>query len=136
MTPFPTAAHLASWAGLTPAARQPGPRGRKPAKGHGGSYLRGYCTQAATGAATADTFPGERLRRPSRRPGGSRARCAAGRPILVIIRHPLADPQARYTDLGPGWHARKTDTGRRTRSLLNQLRAPHPASHITIAPAA
>ena len=136
MTRFPTAAHLVSWAGLTPVARQSGPRNRKPGKGHGDSYLRGYCTQAATGAATTDTFLGERLRRLSRRLGGSRARCAVGRSILVIIWHLLADPEARYTDLGPGWHARKTDTDRRTRSLLNQLRALHPDSDITITPAA
>ena len=136
MTRFPTAGHLVSWAGLTPVARQSGPRSRKPGKGQGDSYLRGYCTQAATGAATTDTFLGERLRRLSRRLGGSRARCAVGRSILVIIWHLLADPEARYTDLGPGWHARKTDTDRRTRSLLNQLRALHPDSDITIAPAA
>ena len=41
-----------------------------------------------------------------------------------------------YTELGPDWHARKTDTDRRTRSLLNQLRALHPDSDITITPAA
>jgi transposase len=101
MTRFPTAGHLASWAGLAPVARQSGPRTRKPRKGQGDSYLRGYCTQAATGAATTDTFLGERLRRLSRRLGGSRARCAVGRSILVIIWHLLANPEARYTELGP-----------------------------------
>jgi len=136
MTRFPTAAHLVSWAGLAPVARQSGPRSRKPRKGQGDSYLRCHCTQAATGAATTDTFLGERLRRLSRRLGGTRARCAVGRSILVIIWHLLADPEARYTELGPDWHARKTDTDRRTRSLLNQLRALHPDSDITIAPAA
>jgi transposase len=136
MTRFPTAGHLVSWAGLAPVARQPGPRSRKPRKGHGDSYLRCYCTQAATGAATTDTFLGERLRRLSRRLDGSRARCAVGRSILVIIWHLLANPEARYVDLGPGWHARKLDTDRRTRSLMNQLRALHPDSEITITPAA
>ena len=33
MSIFPTAARLASWAGLAPAARQSGPRSRKPKKG-------------------------------------------------------------------------------------------------------
>jgi transposase len=59
-----------------------------------------------------------------------------GRSILVIIWHLLANPEARYVDLGPGWHARKLDIDRRTRSLLNQLRALHPDSDITITAAA
>jgi hypothetical protein len=54
----------------------------------------------------------------------------------MIIWHLLTNPEARYTDLGPGWHARKLDTDRRTRSLLNQLRALHPDSDIIITPAA
>jgi len=123
MSVFPTAGHLVSWAGLAPAARQSGPRSRKPAKGQGDSYLRGYCTQAASGAAGTDTFLGERLRRLSRRLGGARARCAVGRSILVIIWHLLNDPQARYTDLGAGWHARKTDRDKKIRSHLRQLQA-------------
>jgi transposase len=132
MTCFPTADHLASWAGLAPVARQSGPRTRKPGKGHGDAYLKGYCTQAATGAASTGTFLGERIRRLSRRLGGNRAKCAVARSILVIIWHLLKDPAARFTDLGPGWHERKTDTERKTRSLLNQLQALHPGDSITI----
>jgi transposase len=132
MTCFPTADHLASWAGLAPVASQSGPRTRKPGKGHGDAYLKGYCTQAATGAASTGTFLGERIRRLSRRLGGNRAKCAVARSILVIIWHLLKDPAARFTDLGPGWHERKTDTERKTRSLLNQLQALHPGDSITI----
>jgi transposase len=134
MTRFPTAAHLVSWAGLAPAARQSGPRNRKPAKGQGDSYLKGYCTQAATGAAGTGTFLGERLRRLSRRLGGNRARCAVGRPVLVIIWHLLADPQARFTDLGPGWHDARADRDRKIRAHLRQLQAL--GLDVTITPAA
>ncbi len=123
MTRFPTAGHLASWAGLAPAARQSGPRSRKPAKGQGDAYLKGHCTQAAAGAAKTDTFLGERLRRLSRKLGGTRARCAVGRSILIIIWHLLADPEARYADLGPDWHHRKTDRDRKTRTHLRGLQA-------------
>ena len=35
MTRFPTAAHLVSWAGLCPSARQSGPRTRASRKGQG-----------------------------------------------------------------------------------------------------
>jgi len=134
MTRFPTAGHLVSWAGLAPVARQSGPRARKPKKGQGNGYLRRYCTQAANGSGETDTFPGQRLRRLSRRLGGARARCAVARSILVIIWHLLADPQARYTDLGAGWHDRKTDRDKKIRGHLRQLRAL--GLQVTITPAA
>jgi transposase len=123
MSVFPTAHHLVSWAGLAPVAAQSGPRARKPKKGHGDGYLRRYCTQAANGAGGTATFPGERLARLERRLGGTRARCAVGRSILVIIWHLLSDPAARYTDLGPGWHDRKTDRDNKIRGHLRQLQA-------------
>jgi transposase len=123
MTRFPTADHLVSWAGLAPVSRQSGPRSRKPGKGRGDAYLKGYCTQAATGAASTDTFLGERLRRLSRRLGGNRARCAVGRSILVIIWHLLADPSARFTDLGAGWHDARAGRDRKVRAHLRQLQA-------------
>ena len=134
MTRFPTAGHLASWAGLAPAARQSGPRNRKPRKGQGDAYLKGHCTQAAAGAAKTDTFLGERLRRLSRKLGGTRARCAVGRSILVIIWHLLNDPEARFADLGPDWHQRKTDRDRKTRNHLRGLQAL--GYDVTITPAA
>ena len=123
MSRFRTAAHLVSWAGLAPSARQSGARSRKPGKGRGNSYLKGYCTQAAIGTARTDTFLGERLRRLSRRIGGARALVAVGRSILVIIWHLLSDPAARYVDLGSGWHARKTDRDKKIAGHLRQLRA-------------
>jgi transposase len=123
MTRFPTAAHLASWAGLAPSARQSGALSRRPAKKQGNAYLRGHCTQAASGAARTDTFLGERLRRVARRSGGARARCAVARSILVITWHLLADPAARYTELGPDWHQRKTSRDKKIRGHLRQLQA-------------
>jgi transposase len=134
MTRFPTAAHLVSWAGLAPVARQSGPRSRKPKKGQGDAYLRGYCTQAATGAAGTGTFLGERVRRLRRRLGGNKAKCAVARSILVIIWHLLADPSARFTDLGPDWHERKVDRDRKIRAHVRQLQAL--GLDVTLAPAA
>ena len=86
---------------LAPVARQSGPRQRKPSKGQGDVCLKTYCAQAANGTGNTDTFLGERLRRLTRRLGGTKAMCAVGRSILVIIWHLLADPAARFTDLGP-----------------------------------
>ena len=134
MARFPTAAHLVSWAGLSPVTRQSGPRSRKPQKGQGNDYLKGYCTQAATGAARTDTFPGERVRRLSRRLGPNKAKCAVARSILVIAWHLLASPDARFTDLGSSWHERKTSRDRKIRAHVRQLEAL--GLSVTVTPAA
>ncbi len=63
MTRFPTAAHLVSWAGLCPSARQSGPRTRAGKKGQGDTWLRGALGQAAINAARTATFLGERYGR-------------------------------------------------------------------------
>jgi transposase len=123
MSVFPAAAHLASWAGLAPVARQSGPRSRKPTKGQGNAYLKNLCTQAANGAAKTSSFLGERHGRLARRIGPNKAKCAVARSILVIVWHLLSDPEARYTDLGPDWHARKTGRDKKIRSHIRQLQA-------------
>jgi hypothetical protein len=126
MSRFPTPQALVSWAGLTPTARQSGPRKGRGKKGHGNTYAKRIAVLAAYAAANTDTFLGERFRRLSSRPGGggrTKAGCAVGRSILVIVWHLLNDPAARYRDLGPDWHARHTDRSRKARNARRQLEA-------------
>ena len=134
MSRFPTAGHLVSWAGLCPSARQSGPRIRAGKKGQGDSYLRGYLGQAATGAAGTATFLGERHGRISRRRGRAKAQVAVARSILVIIWHLLADPGARFADLGPDYYASRTDKDKKIRNHIRQLQAL--GMEVTITPAA
>ena len=123
MTRFPTAAHLVSWAGLGPTARQSGPRTRAGKKGQGNTWLRGHLGQAATGAARTTTFLGERYGRIARRRGKAKAQVAVARSILVIIWHLLANPDARFADLGPGYYQARTDTDRKLRNHIRQIQA-------------
>jgi transposase len=123
MSRFPTAAHLVSWAGLCPSARQSGPRTRAGKKGQGNGYLRGSLGQAAIGAARTATFLGERYHRIARRRGKAKAQVAVARSILVIIWHLLADPAARYTDLGASYYQTRTDTDRKLRNHIRQIQA-------------
>ncbi len=120
---FPTAAHLVSWAGLCPSARQSGPRTRAGKKGQGDSWLRGALGQAAIAAARTPTFLGERYHRIARRRGKAKAQVAVARSILVIIWHLLADPAARFADLGPGYYQARLDTDRKIRNHIRQLQA-------------
>src|SRR5947209_7216658 len=123
MTRFPTAGHLVSWAGLCPTARQSGPRTRAAKKGQGDTWLRGALGQAALGAARTQTFLGERYHRIARRRGKAKAQVAVARSILVIIWHLLNNPEARFTDLGPGYHAARLDAVRKIRNHVRQLQA-------------
>ena len=145
MSRFPTPEALVSWAGLTPTARQSGPRKGRGKKGHGNTYAKRIAVLAAYAAANTDTFLGERFRRLSSRPGGGgrkKAGCAVGRSILVIVWHLLNDPAARYRDLGSDWHARHTDRSRKARNAQPPARGPrlrrhhHPPGGRRLTPAA
>jgi hypothetical protein len=52
----------------------------------------------------------------------------------VIIWHLLADPAARFRDLGAGYYAGRTDKDRKTRSHIRQLEAL--GFTVTLTPAA
>jgi transposase len=106
---------------LSPPVRPPSP-GRE--KGQGDTWLRGALGQAAANAARTATFPGERYGRIARRRGKATAQVAVARSILVIIWHLPADPAARFTDLGPGYYAARTDTDRKLRNHIRQIQAP------------
>jgi transposase len=134
MNRFPTAGHLVSWAKLSPRTIQSGTRSRGGRTGKGNPYLKGILGEAAAAAAKTDTFLGERYRRLVKRIGKLKALVAVARSILVIIWNLLADPAARYHDLGAGYYASRIDTGRKARSHIRQLEAL--GFTVTLAPAA
>jgi len=134
MTRFPTAGHLVSWARLCPRTIQSGTKTATGAAGKGNPYLKGVLGLAAAVAARSPTFLGERYRRLVKRRGKLKALVAVARSILVIIWHLLANPTARYRDLGVDYHTNRANTDRKTRSLVQQLQAL--GHHVTLQPAA
>jgi len=135
MDRFPTAGHLVSWAKFAPGVRESaGKKKGKGTTGHGNRYLARVLGNAAASAGRTDTFPGERYRRIARRRGSKKAVAAAGRSMLVIIWHPLADPGTRYTDLGSDFHDTRINPERRKRNHIRQLEAP--GYQVTLEPAA
>jgi transposase len=134
MAQFPTAGHLVSWAKLSPRTVQSGTRSRSAKTGKGNPYLKRVLADAAASVARTDTFLGERYRRLVKRRGKLKAIVAVGRSILVIVWHLLADPTARFCDLGADFYTRSVNTARRTRNLVHQLEVL--GHRVTLTPAA
>jgi transposase len=134
MGQFPTAAHLVSWAKLSPRTIQSGATHRAGTTGKANPYLKGVLGEAAAAAAKTNTFLGERYRRLVKRRGKLQALVAVARSILVIIWHLLADPTARFHDLGADFYTNPTNTDRKTRNHIRQLQAL--GFTVTLTPAA
>jgi transposase len=132
---FPTPGHLASWARFAPGVKQSAGKTKgKSSTGHGNPYLARVLGEAAAAAGRTDTFLGERYRRIARRRGAKRAIVAVGRSILVIVWHLLADPTARFHDLGPGFYDTHINPERAKRNHIRQLEAL--GYKVTLEPAA
>jgi transposase len=135
MTRFPTAGHLVSWAKFAPGVKESaGKRKGSGSTGHGNPYLARVLGEAAVAASKTDTFLGERYRRIARRRGKRRAIVAVGRSILVIVWHLLADPTARFQDLGAGFYDTRINAERARRNHIRQLEAL--GYKVTLQPAA
>ena len=100
MSVFPTAGHLASWAGRCPGNNLTGGKRRsgKPTKGN--RWLGEVLIECAWAAARSrDTYLSAQYWRLARRIGKKKAAVAVGHSILVIAWHLLTD-DCDYQDLG------------------------------------
>ena len=123
MTVFGTPGRLVSWAKRCPQTRQSGKKTTSGKAGKGNPWLNGILGEIAASAARTDTFLGERYRRLARRRGKRKALAAIARSVLVIIFHLLADPAARFRDLGPGYYDNRISRDRKISNHLRQLQA-------------
>ena len=122
MTRFPTAGHLASWAGRCPGQRESaGRRGSaKPRKGS--PWLADVLTECAWAAVkTKDTYLSAYYRQVMRRQGKQKAIMAVTHKILVIAWHLLSNG-ALYDDPGAAAVRRSSDEQQRRRAI-RQLEA-------------
>lgn len=142
MSMFPTAAHLASWAGMCPGQHESAGKSRHGTARQGDSWLQRTLTVAAMGAArTKGTYLAAQYSRLAGRRGKRRARKAVGHSILVGCWHILHDAVG-WNELGDDYFDRRQDPDRLARRKLNDLRSlgwtitENPDGTTTIAPAA
>jgi transposase len=121
MSRFPSAAHLAAWAGVAPAVYESAGKRSPTGARHGNKWLTTMLVEAA--AATArmkgtNYLSAQHARLTARR-GTGRAQVAVAHSILVSAYYMLRNDEP-YRDLGADWLARR-NTEAHTRRLVAQL---------------
>jgi len=110
MDPFPSAAHLCSWAGLAPGNNESAGKRKSGRTRKGNQKLRSALVEAARAAArTKNTYLSSQYHRIAARRGANRAAVAVAHSILTIVFHILKRKQP-YIELGPTYYEeRKRD---------------------------
>ena len=130
---FPSAAHLASWAGLAPATHESAGKRRPAGTTWGNRWVRGALYEAAMAATRRpDTALGRRYRRLHARRGHRRAIVGVSHAILAIGWQ-LDRDAAHYHEPSPG-ELNERERTRLRRRALNQL--AHLGYHVALTEAA
>lgn len=118
---FPSAKHLAAWAGVSPGNRESGGK-RKPARTrHGNPWLKGALTEAAWAASRCrQGYLPAQYRRLAARRGRKRAIVAVAHSLVTIIYH-LLHEGAEYRDLGSHYFDERERKEQRAVATLRAL---------------
>lgn len=134
MSRFPTAGHLASWAGMCPGNNESAGKHHSGRTRHGSKWLRIALVEAAHAAGRSkNTYLAAQYHRIRGRRGPARAAVAVGHSILVIAWNLLSTGET-YTDLGGDYLEKRRNSGARQRRLVAQLEAM--GLNVTIEPKA
>ena len=122
MSVFPTAKHLASWAGLCPGNDQSAGKRRSGTSRHGSKWLDWALEEAALAAVRSnDTYLAAQYARLRPRRGHKKALGAVKHSIICACWHMLTTGEL-YHDLGGDYYQRR-DPQKTTRRLVRQLEA-------------
>jgi len=119
---FPTAAHLAAWAGLAPGNNESAGKRRPATTRKGSPWLQAALVEAAQAAGrTKSTYVGAQYRRLLPRKGKKRAAVAVAHTLLVMAYHILTRHEP-YHDLGANYFDER-DRQAVERRLVHRLEA-------------
>ena len=120
MSAFPTAKHLASWAGVCPGNDESAGKRRSGRTTKGSKWLRAALTEAAKAASRSrDTYLAAQYQRLRGRRGHNKATTAIAHSMLTAAWHMLQTGET-YTDPGGDYFVRR-DPERTTRRLVARL---------------
>ena len=123
MSRFPTAGHLASWAGMCPGNNESAGKHKSGRTRHGSKWLRIALIEAAHAAARSkNTYLAAHYHRIRGRRGPAKAAVATGHSILVICWHMLSTGEI-YNDLGGDYFDKRRTSTAHQRRLIAQLEA-------------
>jgi transposase len=117
MSRFPTAKHLAAWAGTTPGNNESAGKVKSSKTRPGNPYLQGALGAAAMACAqNPRTYYGARYRRIASRRGPKKANVAIQHSMLIAIRH-MGTTGTIYNDPGADYYTRLNPERTRTRAI-------------------
>jgi len=120
MGQFPTAGHLASWAGMSPGNDESAGKRRSGHTTYGNRWLRRMLVQAAWAASrTKGTYLAAQYRRLAKRRGRKRALVAVGHTLLGMV-YQILKHGTTYAELGADFLDRQ-EPERLTRQLVKRL---------------
>jgi transposase len=121
MSRFPSAGHLAAWAGVAPAVNESAGRSWTAGTRHGNKWLSSMLVEAAGSVSRmhGSNYLAEQYQRLAGRRGAKRAQVAVAHSILVAAYHMLTRDEP-YRDLGADWYMRRNNEAH-TRRLVRQL---------------
>ena len=121
MAQFPTAAHLASWAGVCPGNNESAGKHRSGRTRKGSKWLGGCLSEVAKAASrTKGTYLNAQYHRLRGRRGPGKATMAVAHSVLVIAYHVL-DQGVAYQELGDDYFQQRHSAEHYQRQLVRQL---------------
>lgn len=117
MTRYQSAAHLASWGGMSPGQNESAGKRRNTRTRDGNKYLRSALIESATSCVRKkDSYLSAKYKRLARRRGSKKAIVAIAHHLLVVVYH-LLTKREKYKELGSTYYDKEKVESKKQQAL-------------------